>query len=502
MRANLVMLVALAGCGPKIDRGTAAADTAAAPVRLVTLPDASSPNVYFQAIVAAGSAWDPIGQEGVAYVAARSMIEAGADDRSGAALKDTLYPTGNDIHAVVDVEWVSFRLTCHRDHAALCLDVFADVLTAPRFEAADVARVRDEALYDVSQGLLSNDEALGDVALDVVMYEGHPYGHPVEGRAGVLPVIGADQARAYWQSRYVREAVIGGLAGAYDDDLLRAFQARLDALPAVAAPERVLPTAPQVVGRNLVAIDTTTAVTGFHLGHPLDIGRDHPDWPAFYLGIQAFGVHRQQHGRLFQTLREARGLNYGTYAYAEPFVQRGWSSMPEQGVSREQPHFSLWIRPTSLENGPFALKLAVDELEKLAADGLTPEEFDANRSYLVSHTPLDAQDPGRRLAFALDAEATGKPNVLDRVAEALPEVTLEQVNAALRLHLRPADLEIVAVSGEADDLVRRLTEETSTPIVYNDVDPSPEQAARDEEVAGKALGLAGTTIVPAEGLFR
>jgi zinc protease len=322
------------------------------------------------------------------------------------------------------------------------------------------------------------------------------------GRAGVLPLLDAEATERFHARHYVREAVIGGIAGAFDPALQSAFQQRLDSLPGHRAPELVLQSPVPVEGRTLLAVDTETGVTGFHLGHPLQVDRNHRDWPALYLGVAAFGVHRQVHGRLFRSLRGDRGLNYGTYAYLEPFVQRGWTTMPEQGVLRRQPYFSLWIRPTSTENGPFALKLALDELERLAAEGLDEEEFALNREYLVGHLPLEASDPGRRLAYALDAVATGTPNLLEHAPVALESVTLEEVNAALATHLQPHDLRIVAVSGEAADLETRLVEGIPTPIVYNDVHPSPEQAARDEEVAARSIGLTESATTPAEGIFR
>lgn len=498
----MIALLVLLGCGPRIQPGPAAVAQAADPVRVVTRHDPASPNVYFQAVIAAGSAYDPVGQEGLAALAARSLVEAGAGDRSGLEVADALFPTGNEIEQVVDREWVSLRLTCHRDHAELCLELFTDALVRPRFDPADVERLRDEAVYEVTDGLLEDEERLAGEVLDAWIFEAHPYGHPVLGRAGVLALLDAEKARAFHEAHYVRSAVVGGLAGAWDEELRAAFQARLDALPSTRPPELVLQAPLPIEGRSLLAVDTATPVTGFRMGHPLTVGRDHPDFPALYLAIAAFGAHRQSHGRLYRSLREARGLNYGTYAYAEPFVQRGWSNMPEQGVLRRQPTFSLWIRPTSVDNGPFALKLALAELEDLATEGLEAEELDQVRSWLLGRLPLQARDPGRRLAYALDAEVTGTKDLLETLPAALEALTLEEVNAAVAEHLHPDTLKIVAVSGEADDLVRRLVEETTTPIVYQDVTPGAEQAARDAEVAARPVDLSSSRVQPAEGIFR
>jgi zinc protease len=500
----VIALMLAVACAPKIDPGPIPAAVAAAPVRVIDLQDPDSPLVYLQAVIAAGSSSDRPGQEGLAALTANSLVEAGAGEWSGAELRAALYPSGADLEVLVDRDLVSLRLTCHRDHAALCLDAFASALTAPRFDASDVDRLRDEALYAVTDGMLEDIEALGGELLQAWLYEGHPYGHPPSGRAGAIPVLDRDAVARFYSDRYVRESVIVGIAGGYDDDLRAALDARLLALPGAPAPDRVMMSAVAVDGRSLLVAETADASVGFHLGHPLDLDRNDPDHAALYLAMNVFGAHRESHGRLYGSLRTARGLTYGSYAYAEPFVQRGWSSLPENGAVRRQGYFSLWIRPVASDNAAFALKLAIDELEQLVDQGLTEGEFDDARAYLRGWVPLLAQDLGRRLAFELDAAASGTPLFLDDLPARLEALTREDVNGALRRHIHPDTLRIVAVGGEGTALRQRLVEDESTPIVYADVSPGEAQAARDAEIATKDLGIPPdhARVVEAEGIFR
>ncbi len=502
---TLFLAIYLMGCGPKIAPGPIAVEEAEKPIRLITLPDATVPNVYFQITVATGAADDPLGKEGLASLTAKSLAEAGADDRTGQQVKQALYPTGNSIETVVDREWTTFRLTCHRDQAALCMDVIADVVLKPRFDSADVDRVRDAAEYAVGEGLLADEEALAFEALNAWLYEAHPYGHPVDGRTGVLPLLSHTAAQEFHKAHYVREAMVAGLAGNFDSEIQSAFEQRLLEAPAQRKPERALQRPLPVSGRSLLVIDTDTPVTGYMFGQPSQVDRNHPDWPALYLAFVALGEHRQSHGRLFREIRTARGLNYGDYAYIESYVQRGSSAMPEQGVLRQQPMTYFWLRPTGVENGAFTLKLALAELEDFAATGLTSAEFDDIRTYALRRLPLFARDPGRRLAFAIEAEASGTPNPLELLPETLPKLTVEQLNQAIAKNIRPSDLKIVAVSGEAESLVTQLLEEKPTPIVYADgIQPTAEQAARDSEVAARsiAVGASNAKTSPAEGIFR
>lgn len=503
MRA--VWMLALVGCGPKIEPGAVKADAVAAPVRVLAQPDSTAPVVYLQAVIAAGSAYDRPGEEGLAALTARALVEAGAGERSFAAVKDALYPLGTGFEVVVDREWVSVRLACPKAYTAQCLSLFTDALTKPRFDEADVTRLREAAIYDVTDGLASDEEALAHEVLEGWLYEGHPYGHPVSGRAGVLPTFDREDLLRFYGDRYVRSAVLVGAGGGLDGAQLVDLGARLQTLPAKAAPELVMMAAPKFEGRHLLAVDTETPVTGYALGVPFAVDRNHADWPALFLAYTALGEHRQSHGRLFRELRTDRGLNYGDYAYLERFVQRGWSSMPEQGVLRSQPMTYLWLRPTGVENGAFLLKGAVDEWERFAKDGLTEPEFKDIQQYLGGRLRLLATDPGRRLAYALDAEATHTPNLLEVMPDAIAKLDLATVNAAIARDVHLEDLRIVAVTGDADGLVKALVEDSPTPIVYADgIVPDEAHSARDLELASKDLGIATENAKrrDAEGIFK
>ncbi len=449
--APLGMVVS--ACAPRLDPGPISAVEAEAPVRLLELPVTGSPAVDLAAVVRAGSALDPVGSEGLAALTARAMVEAGAGARSADELRAALLPTGNEIRLVVDRDWVSFRLRCHPDHAEACIDLFADVLAKPAFGETDVQRLRDDAIHAVTDGLLESEEALGWEVLQSVLFEGHPYGHPTDGRAGVLPLLGKDHARAFHAAHYVREETIAGIAGGHSPADRDHLAARLDEIPARQGPDDAMFEPPSVTGRSLVAVDTGTPVTGIHFGHPIDLDRNHPDWPALYLATHALGSHRQSFGRLFGALRAERGLNYGDYAYIEHHVERRSSSAAEQAVLRRDNAFEVWIRPTSIDDGPLALELALAEVERWVKDGLTQQELDDVRSWLLGSLAVQAPDAGKKQLFALEAAASGTPDLLVYLPEVLPGLTLADVNAAIARHIRPADLRIVAVTGEADAFV-------------------------------------------------
>jgi len=487
-----LLLCAVVGCAPVIDAGPIPAVRAAAPVRTLTLPATDGEVVYLAAMVAAGSARDPVGHEGIAALTARALADAGAGDRDARAVRDALYTVGTELTVHADRDWVSLRMSCPALAVTACVDLFADALVVPRFDSADVTRLRDDAVYAVTTGLLTDEEALAHAAFEGLLFEGHPYGNPVRGRGGALAALDPDDARAFHRTQYVRESVLVGLAGAWTADAKLHLETRLQSLPTDRHPDVPVRTPPAVTGRSLLGIDTETPVTGFVLGHPIAVDRAHPDYAAMWVATTALGSHRQTFGRLFRALRTDRGLNYGDYAYIEPH-----GALPQH-----HPRFQMWIRPTSVENGPFALKLAVLELERWASAGLDEEELEATRAWLSRTLPLAVRDPDRQLAQALRAAASGVDLSVAAQRSALGAVTLSSVNAALATHIRPDDLLMVAVSGEADALVAALTEDAATPIVYSDVTPDAAAAERDEVVSQSDVQLQEAWTRPAQGVFR
>ncbi len=445
-RLPLLAAALLGGCAPAIDPGPSAFATAEAPVRLVPLEDPGSPWVHLEARIAAGSAFDPPGQEGLAALTARSLAAAGAGARSGTAVAEELQALGGRLEWTVDREWASLRLTCERPRAVQCVELFTDVLVHPRFEAADVAPLRAQALEELTAGLGADPEALGVTVLDTWVFEAHPYGHPVTGRSGVLPLLEAEDLQAFHEAHYVRSAVVAGLGGAWDPGLREALQERLDALPGTRPPELVLQEPLSSDGRQLLAVEAETPDTHLFLGQAHAVTRAHPDWPALILGIEALeGVEAWSEPRL----RERRGVPL------------------QAGFVRRQAHLVVSPPPAAPHGGAEALGDVLARLEQVVAEGPDPTALEAARGRLLEAARRQGRDPIARLGHALDV-----------LPAALEASTREEVHDALRSHLDPETLRIVAVTGDGDALI----EETGASAVGG--------------------GMTGTWAVSARGIFR
>lgn len=197
-------------------------------------------------------------------------------------------------------------------------------------------------------------------------------------------------------------------------------------------------------------------------------------------------------------------MNYGDYSYIEAFPEGGQRSMPPTGVGRRQQLFEVWIRPVPENRALFALRAALREVERLARDGLTSEQFEIQRNFLKKYCRQFATTTATRLGYAVDDRFYGiEEGHLGRFRRMMDEITLEEVNAAIRKYIRPDDMVIALVTGDAAAMKKALVAGTPTPIDYGDVSKPAEILAEDEAIAAHPLGISAgaVDIVPVDTLF-
>ena len=472
--------------------------------RLCELPVPSSPLVAFRMQIATGAIDDPEGRAGLNTLTALTISEGGTRDRTYKQVLDQLYPMAASIYAQPDREVTTFVGQAHRDHIQEFQGLLADLLTRPRFDPADFERGRDLLLAAIETTLRSqDDEELGKEALQARLYAGHPYRHPVVGTVRGLKSLTLDDVRAHYATHYRRGALLVGVAGGYPEGFPARMREAMGALPEGGASRPPLPQAPAVHGLDLLLVEKPGPTTAISIGAPIGVTRADPDFFPLMLANSRFGEHRTFNGRLINAMRAARGLNYGDYSYIETFLQEGGSSLPVANIPRRQQAFSIWIRPVARENAAFALRQALYELRRLVDEGLTPEEFEETRRYLLNASRLWTQSLSRRLGYAMDALFYGRRDLVTEVQEALPKLDVSQVNAAVRKHLHPIHLKAAIVTGDARALAEELASGRPTPIVYQTPTADPHLLREDEAIARFPLSLRGEIpIVPAREMFE
>ncbi len=377
------------------------------------------------------------------------------------------------------------------------------MITQPRFAPEDFERLRNEALDYVTKSLRgNNDEELGKWTLQVELYKEHPYGHPDRGTAQGLKAITLDDVKEFHRRHYTREALRLGLAGGFAEATTAMVESRLHTLPSEGLEIPPLPVPRMPRGLEVTIVEKPADATAISMGFPIDVTRRDDDFYALAVANSYLGEHRTFNGKLMQDLRGKRGLNYGDYSYIEDFIQEGMSTFPIPNNPRRQACFSIWIRPVPPDKSIFALRAALWELDRLIDRGMSKEEFEAARTFVLNYSKLWVQTLSRRLGYAIDGEFYGRKDLVTELAERLPKLTVDQVNAAVRKHLKTDGIKVAIVAKDAAALRELLTSGKPTPITY-DTQGTPEDVlAEDKQIAAFPLRDVSVQIVPVGKMFE
>jgi zinc protease len=302
---------------------------------------------------------------------------------------------------------------------------------------------------------------------------------------------------------YTRAALTVGVAGDAPPALLERVKAeagKLAAGPALPTPEGVTGRKPNGIEVDIVKKETRATAISF--GFPVAVTRAHPDFAALSVARAWLGEHRSSSSHLYQRIREVRGMNYGDYAYLEAFPRGMFQFFPDAGLARRAQLFEIWIRPVVPVNAQMALRIAIHELDRLVSEGLTEEEFQTTRDYLMKNAYLLTSTQDHQLGYALDQRWYGLGNYVTTMREKLGKLTSADVNAAVKRHLQARDLSVVIITKDAEGLKERLVTDAFSPITYDGEKPK-ELLDEDKAIGASKLGIKAeaVTITPVEDVF-
>jgi zinc protease len=496
------------GCDSRVWRGLATLLLAAAIVsaepRVVQLPG-KSPLVTLRFVFTTGAASDPASSPGLAHLTAEMLADAGTKDLTYKQIVDAMYPMAASIGVYSDKEMTSFVGETHRDNLDKFYGLMRDMILHPGWRRDDFARVRDDSVNALTVGLRgNNDEELGKEELYNVIYLGRPYGHENLGTVSALRKMTTADLQGFYRQHYTQANLIIGIAGGYPPEFAARVKHDFEALPEQPADrfDELQPPA-RITHSRVTLVEKDTRSVAWSLGFPIDVKRGDPDFPALLLMTSWLGQHRESGGRLFGRMRELRGLNYGDYAYLEYFPRGMFRFEPEPNIARHQQVFQIWIRPVEPPNAAFALRLALFELDKLVKDGIPEADFDKTRSFLSKYVNILTKTKSSELGYAIDSEYYGTPNYNEYIKTALARLTLADVNAAIRRHMRAENVEIVGVAKDTGAIRAALTSGDATPVQYNS--PKPQDVLEEDKIVERwPLGLRkeDINVVPVGTVFE
>jgi zinc protease len=468
------------------------------------LPLEGNPLIEIKVLLKVGSANDPAGKEGLAYLTLNLLANGGSRTKTYEEITRAFYPLAAGVNLSVDREMSVFAGLVHRDNLEKYYAVLKEMLLDPGFREADFSRLKTNQLNLLEKTLVGNmDEQLGKEILGLMLYDGHPYRQHPAGTVETVGGITLDDARAFYKDQLVRGNITIGLAGGYPSDFPGRVAADFAALPAGFTPKLRLPAQRPPAGLEFVIAEKPTPATAISMGFPVALNRSSDDFFALWIAGSHFGEHRQHVAHLFQKIREERGQNYGDYAYIEHFIQ-GRDKFPATNICRQQQYFSIWIRPLANANRHFVIRQALRELRKLVDEGIPEERFELVRTYLLNYTRLYAQTLGERLGWQMDSHYYGYADFLAEAQARLPKLTREDVNRAIKKYLNYENVAIAVITQDGEGLKKALVENAPSPITY--ANPNMPKAVLEEDQIIQEYRLdvkpENVKVIPAGAFFR
>lgn len=472
-----------------------------------------------------GSISDVQGKEGITKLTASLMMDGGTGEYTSANIKDKTYPWAANWYVTVDKEVCVFTFEFHKDHQLLFTPIMLGLITKPHLSKDDFNRIKSNQENYVNEVIRSSsDEDFSKMGLEDLLFRGTNYQHMVHGTSAGLKAITIEDVLSHYKNVFTQQTAMIGIAGNYSSEFVSQLSKGLEVLPKTGTviPEPGMANKPQ--GFEIEIVSKKNALgSAIFTGYPLQITRADDDFAALMIANSWLGEHRKSYSQLYKKIRQERSMNYGDYSYIEWYHNGGSNMLPPPGFPRSSNYFAIWIRPVQTAEGlkkqypelselvtghaPFALKLAITEFNKLFKNGLTNEEFELTREFLISYMKLYIQTPERQLGFLMDSRFYGRKDYINEMDGLLSAVTLEQVNFALKNYLNPKAMYVCIVTddSEAEALKEALLNNDNNQMSYsNDLRESlsPEILAEDEEIDRRNLRIEKVTIISSDDLFR
>jgi predicted Zn-dependent peptidase len=285
-------------------------------VRVVADPMPSLESVALSVVIRGGARWEDATRNGWSHLL-EHMVFKGAGDRSPRAIVEAIEAGGGNINAATGYERTSFQVRCLPDALPLAMEVLADLVRRPTLDADELLREIQVIGQEIAEAADAPDDRIFDLAQSEA-FSGQALGRPILGTDATIGEATVETLRRFHQGLYSADRIVVSAAGAVDEDvLLRLAEAAFgDAAPAAALPEpegAAYRGGAKVESRKLEQAQLVALFPGVS-------ARD-TDYFAMRLFAEVLGGGMSS--RLFQEVRETRGLAYAIDAYAEHYEDTG-----------------------------------------------------------------------------------------------------------------------------------------------------------------------------------
>ncbi|WP_327069167.1 insulinase family protein [Kitasatospora sp. NBC_01250] len=372
------------------------------------------------------------------------LLFKGTEKRSALEISAALDAVGGEMNAFTAKENTCYYARVLDTDLPLAIDVVCDMLTGSLIRPEDVEAERGVILEEMA---MAEDDP-GDVVHDLfakVIYGDAPLGRPILGTQETVKALTREQIAGFFKRRYKPEHLVVAAAGNLDHRTVvkqveRAFAGLLAKSDAAPAEARRGLRAMRTAGRVEV-LNRSTEQAHLVLGVP---GLPRHDERRWAMGVLNSALGGGMSSRLFQEVREKRGLAYSVYSYSSSYADSGL--------------FGIYAgcQPKRVEE---VLRICRTELAKVVDEGITEEELRRAIGQISGSTVLGMEDTGSLMNRIGKAElAYGHHLSVDEMLEKIAGVTLEDVQEVAQDVLGAHRPSLALIGPIADKRAARLAD--------------------------------------------
>lgn len=357
------------------------------------------------------------------------LLFKGTPRRTAREIAEAVDAVGGEMNAFTSREHTAYYARLPAERVDIGVDILGDVLTEPAFRRPEVDAERQVILEEILMNLDVPEDHVHSLLAEA-MFPGHPLGREVLGTQATVEAIDRDQIAGFFSHWYQPRNLTLVAAGRLDHDaMVDAFERSLGSL---SGGERPVRTRPDAEPQALVVARDDTEQAHVTLGWR---GIDHHDDERFSLAVANQVLGGGMSSRLFQEVRETRGLCYSVYSWAVTYDDSGSAGI------------YAGTNPSRLTE---LLDVIETEVARFVADGVTESELAVAKGYLEGALVLGLEDSGSRMG-RLGRSLVARDEILtvdDQLAR-LRAVTVDDVaRVTQRVFTTPRTL---AVIGPVDE---------------------------------------------------
>lgn len=381
------------------------------------------------------------------------LLFKGTRRRDAMEISSALDAVGGEMNAFTTKEYTCYYARVLDADLPLAVDVICDMVTSSLVTAADVDSERGVILEEIAMHDDDPSDAVHDLFAEE-LWGDSPLGRPILGTTESIEALTRRQVYGYYRRRYRPESLVVAVAGNVEHRAVvrlvtQAFEqaGRLNGQvsdptpPRSGNPSRALASAASAAaaataGRGSVRLaHRPTEQANLVLGVP---GLPRSDDRRFVLGVLNAAFGGGMSSRLFQEVREKRGLAYAVYSFASHYADSGMVGI------------YAGCLPSKIDE---VLDICRDELEKVVSSGLTDEELERGKGQLRGSLVLGLEDTGSRMGRLAKADLVyGELLSVDEILRRIDAVTLDDVRRIGKELLEAAPT--LAVVGPFEDADR------------------------------------------------